>query len=78
MAAVWRNMEPPVDFSNSLVIMNKCNSDVDNFHNIPKSKSLRLRGGGDFNDKEHNKISYLSSIKFLWTGLPLIDFDQID
>ena len=44
-----------------------------------KRSMLRLRGGGDDNpssDSKYNEIPYLSNSKFLWDGLPCIDFDE--
>ena len=43
---------------------------------IISNHSLRLRGGTPYpsNDKSFNEIPYLTNMRFLWNGLPQIDF----
>ena len=41
--------------------------------------ALRLRGGSPDanNDSKHNEIPYLSNMRFMWSGLPSIDFQDL-
>ena len=37
---------------------------------------MRIRGGGPNSDKNFNDIPYLTNMKFLWNGLPCIEFNE--
>ena len=69
-----RNMEPLDDSLDS----NKTKSSIYNACKQLKQDCnvIRLRGGGQDpnNDSKYNEIPYLTSHRFIWDGLPKIDF----
>ena len=40
------------------------------------SCTLRIRGGTDEDDKRYNDIPILTASKFMWDGLPCVDFQE--
>ena len=67
VAADRRNMEPPDEV--------QCNISIICYTNLCVS-NLRIRGGGNDDEKRYVDIPELSQMRFMWDGLPCIDFHE--
>ena len=75
MDAIQREIERIGD-ANTVIVDSGATTFVTANDTNLRSFMLRIRGGAPNSDKNFNDIPYLTNMKFLWNGLPCIEFNE--